>query len=88
MSKRWSTRLAGGFVAMSAAVALAACGTPGASSPGAPPANEGGGSATAAGAPYKVGLVFSKTGALAAYGAQYQASFKAVSTTPPRARRR
>ena len=74
MSKRWSARLAGGFVAMSTAVALAACGTPGASSPGAPAASEGGG--TAGGAPYKVGLVYSKTGALAAYGAQYQASFK------------
>ena len=75
MSKRWSARLAYGFVAMSAAVALAACGTPGASSPGGA-ATEGGGSATAGGAPYKVGLVYSKTGALAAYGAQYQASFK------------
>ena len=42
MSKRWSARLAGGFVAMSTAVALAACGTPGASSPGAPAASEGG----------------------------------------------
>jgi branched-chain amino acid transport system substrate-binding protein len=76
MSKRWSARLASGFVAMSAAVALAACGTPGASNPGAPAASAGGGSATAGGAPYKVGLVYSKTGALAAYGAQYQASFK------------
>ena len=76
MSKRWSARLAYGFVAMSAAAALAACGTPGASSPGGAAATEGGGSATAGGAPYKVGLVYSKTGALAAYGAQYQASFK------------
>jgi branched-chain amino acid transport system substrate-binding protein len=75
MSKRWSTVL-GGVVAMTTAVSLAACGTPGASSPGAPAATEGGASATAGGAPYKVGLVYSKTGALAAYGAQYEASFK------------
>ena len=63
MSKRWSTVL-GGVVAMTTAVSLAACGTPGASSPGAPAATEGGASATAGGAPCKVGLVYSKTGAL------------------------
>ena len=77
MSKRWSGVLAKGCAAGGVlAVSLAACGTPGASSPGAPAASEATGGATTTGAPYKVALVYSKTGALAAYGAQYAASFK------------
>lgn len=64
-SMPWRTALVGGV----AAVALAACGSPGA--PGA-----GGGADPSGGsAPYKVGLVYSKTGALAAYGEQYRESF-------------
>jgi len=69
MSKRWSVALVGAAVGVS----LAACGTPGASSPGA--AAPSGGGASASGEPYKVGLVYSKTGALSAYGAQYRESF-------------
>jgi len=69
MRKRWSLALVGAAVGLS----LAACGTPGASSPGAP-APSGGGS-SASGDPYKVGLVYSKTGALSAYGEQYRQSF-------------
>ncbi len=66
MSKRWSVALVG----VAVVVSLAACGTPGASSPGA-----AGGATSAGGAPYKVGLVYSKTGPLAAYGEQYRDAF-------------
>lgn len=67
MSKRWSVALASVFMTVS----VAACGSPG--QPGAPAAGDagattGGGSA----APYKVGLVYSKSGPLASYGAQYR----------------
>lgn len=67
MSKRWSVALVG----VAVVVSLAACGTPGASSPGA----AAGGATSAGGAPYKVGLVYSKTGPLAAYGEQYRDAF-------------
>lgn len=70
MSKRWDLALVGAVVGLS----LTACGTPGASNPGAAATGAGGGS-TAGGVPYKVGLVYSKTGALAAYGQQYRESF-------------
>ncbi len=68
MSKRWSATLVGAAIGLS----LAACGTPGASSPGAPAGTATG---AAGGAPYKVGLVYSKTGPLAAYGEQYRDAF-------------
>jgi branched-chain amino acid transport system substrate-binding protein len=77
MTKRWTSALTAGMAALSLA-ALGACGSPGASSPGAPADTAAAGSTggAAGGAPYKVGLVYSKTGALAAYGTQYETSFK------------
>jgi len=69
MSRRWNVALVGAVVALS----LTACGTPGASSPGA--AAPSGGGTSAGGEPYKIGLVYSKTGALSAYGEQYRQSF-------------
>ncbi len=60
--------LAVGLVAV-----LASCGAPGA--PGAAPSDEG--SEESGGAPIEVGLVYSKTGPLASYGAQYLAGFEA-----------
>ncbi len=79
MSQRWSVTLAAALIGAS----LAACGSPGA--PGAPGGGGGGnaGGATAGatggagGEPYKVGLVYSKTGALASYGGQYRQGFTA-----------
>ncbi|MDN5794521.1 MAG: substrate-binding domain-containing protein [Intrasporangium sp.] len=70
MSKRWSLALAGGLITLS----LAACGSPGA--PGSPGANASPGDEQPAGAaaPYKVGLVYSKSGPLASYGEQYRQS--------------
>ena len=67
MSKRWSLALASAMITLS----VAACGSPG--QPGAPAAGDGTGAPpVAAGAPYKVGLVYSKSGPLASYGAQYR----------------
>jgi len=53
-------------------VAVAACGSPG--QPGAPAAGDvtGGASGAASGVPYKVGLVYSRSGPLASYGDQYR----------------
>ena len=67
MSKRWSLALASALITLS----VAACGSPG--QPGAPAA-EGTAAASggAAGGPLKVGLVYSKSGPLASYGAQYR----------------
>ncbi|MGN6752348.1 MAG: substrate-binding domain-containing protein [Intrasporangium sp.] len=67
MSKRWSLALASSLITLS----LAACGSPG--QPGSA-ANEtpGGGQGAASGEPYKVGLVYSKSGPLATYGEQYR----------------
>ena len=65
MSKRWSLALASALITLS----VAACGSPG--QPGAP---AGEGTAAASGGasrgPFKVGLVYSKSGPLATYGAQ------------------
>ena len=58
-------------VAMAAAAALAACGTPGGAAR-RPAADRGRRPATRRGAPVKVGLVYSKSGPLATYGAQYR----------------
>lgn len=68
MSKRWSLALASVMITLS----VAACGSPG--QPGAPAADGGsaGASGAAGGAPYKVGLVYSKSGPLASYGEQYR----------------
>ena len=67
MSKRWSLALASVMITLS----VAACGSPG--QPGAPAADGGTGGATGgSGAAYKVGLVYSKSGPLASYGAQYR----------------
>ncbi|MGO4598741.1 substrate-binding domain-containing protein [Terrabacter sp. 2RAF25] len=67
MSKRWSLALASAMITLS----VAACGSPG--QPGAPAAGDAsGGAAAGAGAPFKVGLVYSKSGPLASYGAQYR----------------
>ncbi len=67
MSKRWSLALASALITLS----VAACGSPG--QPGAP-AGEGTAAASggASGGPLKVGLVYSKSGPLASYGAQYR----------------
>jgi branched-chain amino acid transport system substrate-binding protein len=53
-------------------LSVAACGSPG--QPGAPAAGNasGGPSGAASAAPYKVGLVYSKSGPLASYGDQYR----------------
>lgn len=63
MSKRWSLALVGAGMS----VALAACGTPG----------QAGDSAGGDDGPHKVGLVYSTSGPLAPYGAQYKAAFAA-----------
>lgn len=79
MSNSWKLALAS--IAVTATVA--ACGTPGG-------AGDSGDSATAGGeGPVKVGLVYSKSGPLATYGAQYKAAFDvgldyAVASTPCR----
>ncbi|MBW8731050.1 MAG: ABC transporter substrate-binding protein [Terrabacter sp.] len=67
MSKRWSLALASAMITLS----VAACGSPG--QPGAPAAGNGTGAASGGvGAPYKVGLVYSRSGPLASYGQQYR----------------
>jgi branched-chain amino acid transport system substrate-binding protein len=66
VSKRWSLALVSATIALS----VAACG-----SPGQPGASADGGGASATGGsstPYKVGLVYSKSGPLATYGEQYR----------------
>ena len=68
MSKRWALALAGALVGVS----VGACGAPGSPGAAAGDATSGGG-----GAAYKVGLVYSRTGPLATYGAQYLAGFNA-----------
>ncbi len=67
MSKRWSLALASAMITLS----VAACGSPG--QPGAAGAGDASGAGAAGGgAPFKVGLVYSKSGPLASYGAQYR----------------
>lgn len=67
MSKRWSLALASAMVTLS----VAACGSPG--QPGAPAVgNDTGAASGASSAPFKVGLVSSKSGPLASYGQQYR----------------
>lgn len=67
MSKRWSFALASAMITLS----VAACGSPG--QPGAAGDNGTGAAAGGtSGAPYKVGLVYSKSGPLASYGEQYR----------------
>jgi branched-chain amino acid transport system substrate-binding protein len=67
VSKRWSLALASAMITLS----VTACGSPG--QPGAPAAGNGTEAAAGgAGAPYKVGLVYSKSGPLASYGEQYR----------------
>ena len=69
MSKRWSLALASAMITLS--LSVAACGSPG--QPGAPAAGDASGAASGGGgAPFKVGLVYSKSGPLASYGAQYR----------------
>ena len=65
MSMSWKLALASVAVSLS----VAACGAPG--SPGS------GGDGGDADGPHKVGLVYSKSGPLATYGAQYRAAFDA-----------
>lgn len=65
-TKRWSLALAGAALSLS----VAACGTPGQAGGGGA---EGDGGADG---PHKVGLVYSKSGPLAPYGAQYKAAFE------------
>ncbi len=67
MSKRWSFALTSVMITLS----VAACGSPG--QPGAPAGDKGTAAASGgSGAPYKVGLVYSKSGPLASYGKQYR----------------
>ncbi|GAB3049415.1 substrate-binding domain-containing protein [Intrasporangium mesophilum] len=67
MSKRWSLAVASAMITFS----VAACGSPG--QPGAPAAGDStAGASGATAAPYKVGLVYSKSGPLASYGEQYR----------------
>ncbi len=67
MSKRWSLALVGALLS----VTVAACGSPG--EPGAPAAaGDASAGSTGGTAPYKVGLVYSKSGPLATYGEQYR----------------
>jgi branched-chain amino acid transport system substrate-binding protein len=56
-------------------LSVAACGNPG--QPGAPAAGATGGGSGDGGAPYKIGLVYSKSGPLATYGQQYRQGFEA-----------
>ena len=75
MSQRWrSTRWKMAALAAVAGLAMTACGNPG--SPGAA-ANGGDGGASKSGEAFKVGLVYSKSGPLATYGAQYRQGFTA-----------
>lgn len=69
MSKRWTLAFASAMITLS----VAACGNPG--QPGAA-ADETAGSGEG-GAPYKIGLVYSKSGPLATYGQQYRQGFTA-----------
>ena len=66
MSKRWSLALASAMITLS----VAACGSPG--QPGAAPGEGTAAASGGAAAPYKVGLVYSKSGPLATYGEQYR----------------
>jgi branched-chain amino acid transport system substrate-binding protein len=56
-------------------LSVAACGSPG--QPGAPAAQATGGGSGDGRAPYKIGLVYSKSGPLATYGQQYRQGFEA-----------
>lgn len=69
MSKRWSLAVASAMMTLT----VAACGNPG--QPGA--AADTAGSSGEGGAPYKIGLVYSKSGPLATYGQQYRQGFEA-----------
>jgi branched-chain amino acid transport system substrate-binding protein len=56
-------------------LSVAACGSPGQA--GAPAADGTAGSSGEGGAPYKIGLVYSKSGPLGTYGQQYRQGFEA-----------
>jgi branched-chain amino acid transport system substrate-binding protein len=71
LSTRPRSRTAAVAVAAAGVLALGACGSPTASSSG------GGGDDGEEGAPVQVGLVYSKSGPLATYGAQYLQGFEA-----------
>lgn len=71
MSKRWSLAVASAMIT----ITVAACGNPG--QPGAPAADGTAGASAEGGAPYKIGLVYSKSGPLATYGQQYRQGFEA-----------
>ena len=71
LSTRPRSRTAAVAVAAAGVLALGACGSPTASSSG------GGGGDGEEGAPVQVGLVYSKSGPLATYGAQYLQGFEA-----------
>ena len=65
-------------IAAASIAALAACGSPSKAAGGSSGGSSGGGSSSgASGAPIKVGLVYSETGALAAYGKDYYQGFQA-----------
>lgn len=70
MSKRWTLAFASAMITLT----VAACGNPG--QPGAAAGNASAGSGEG-GAPYKIGLVYSKSGPLATYGQQYRQGFTA-----------
>ncbi|HEU5159351.1 MAG TPA: substrate-binding domain-containing protein [Streptosporangiaceae bacterium] len=69
MSKRWTLAFASAMI-----ISVAACGAPG--EPGGTADGSTAGSRNA-GAPYKIGLVYSKSGPLATYGQQYRQGFTA-----------
>lgn len=71
MSKRWSLAVASAMITLT----VAACGSPGQA--GAPAADATAGSSGEGGAPYKIGLVYSKSGPLGTYGQQYRQGFEA-----------
>lgn len=71
MSKRWSLAVASAMITLT----VAACGNPG--QPGAAADAGTAGSDGDGGAPYKIGLVYSKSGPLATYGEQYRQGFEA-----------
>jgi branched-chain amino acid transport system substrate-binding protein len=84
MQRSITGRTGAAFVAAGLLAALAACGSPGKAAGGSSSGGTTGGSAAGASAsgaatgdPVKVGLIYSQTGALAAYGKAYYQGFEA-----------
>lgn len=71
MSKSWSLVVASAMITLT----VAACGSPGQA--GVPAVDGTAGSSGKGGAPYKIGLVYSKSGPLGTYGQQYRQGFEA-----------